>query len=74
MKREQAEAIAMASLERRHGLIPSLGPSPWVIDAIIEAVAIEREECAKVCDSVDNYANPMTAKDCADTIRARGER
>lgn len=44
------------------------------------ARAIEREarqqaleEAAQVCDSVDNYANPMTARDCADAIRALKE-
>jgi hypothetical protein len=36
------------------------------------AVAAEREACAKILDSVDNYANPMTATDCAAAIRARG--
>lgn len=35
--------------------------------------AAEREECAKICDSVNNYDNPMTANDCADAIRARGQ-
>jgi hypothetical protein len=33
--------------------------------------AAEREACAKILDSVDNYANPMTAADCAAAIRAR---
>jgi hypothetical protein len=28
------------------------------------------EACARVCDSVDNHANPMTASDCAAAIRA----
>ena len=27
------------------------------------------EEAAKVCDSVNNYDNPMTATDCAAAIR-----
>jgi hypothetical protein len=36
--------------------------------------AAEREACAKIADSVDNYANPMTARDCADAIRARGSK
>lgn len=36
-----------------------------------QAILLEREACAKICDSVDNYANPMTAKDCADAIRSR---
>lgn len=26
-------------------------------------------ECAKVCESVNNHDNPMTANDCADAIR-----
>ena len=34
--------------------------------------AAEREACAKICDSVNNYDNPMTANDVADAIRARG--
>jgi len=33
----------------------------------------EREACTKVCDSV-SHENPMTAGDCADAIRARGEK
>jgi len=51
----------------------------WAVDAELprlqrfaELVAqAEREACAKVCDSVNNYDNPMTASDCADAIRAR---
>ena len=35
------------------------------------AQAMEREACALICDSVNNYSNPMTATDCADAIRAR---
>ena len=35
--------------------------------------AAEREACAQILDSVDNYANPMTANDCAAAIRARGQ-
>lgn len=34
--------------------------------------ASEREACAKICDSVNSYDNPMTANDVADAIRARG--
>ena len=37
------------------------------------AVLAEREACARILDSVNNYDNPMTAGDCADAIRARGE-
>lgn len=35
----------------------------------LQAVLRERERCAQICDSVDNYANPMTARDCAAAIR-----
>ena len=43
-------------------------------DAAFRAGAeAEREACAKVCDSV-SHENPMTATDCADAIRARGEK
>lgn len=28
------------------------------------------EEAARICDSVNNHDNPMTARDCADAIRA----
>ena len=34
-----------------------------------EATARALEAAARVCESVDNYANPMTANDCADAIR-----
>lgn len=37
------------------------------------AVAAEREACAAICDGVNNHDNPMTARDVADTIRARTE-
>ena len=38
------------------------------VDAkVIRAEALE--EAAKVCDSVNNYDNPMTATDCAEAIR-----
>lgn len=36
--------------------------------AAVRAQALE--DAAAVCDSVDNHANPMTARDCADAIRA----
>lgn len=40
--------------------------------ALAEAVMEEREACALICDSVNSFSNPMTATDCADAIRARG--
>ena len=39
--------------------------------SIIEKRMIER--CAAICDSVNNYDNPMTATDCAAAIRKLGE-
>jgi len=40
-----------------------------VLDAILELIAAEREECAKVCEIFYNHE----AKDCAEAIRARGQ-
>lgn len=40
---------------------------------VLHAVEAEREACAQILDGVDNYANPMTANDCAAAIRARGQ-
>lgn len=37
----------------------------------LQAVLRERERCAQICDSVDNFANPMTARDCAAAIRGK---
>lgn len=37
------------------------------------ATKAERERCAKVCESVNNYDNPMTANDRAAAIRQGGE-
>jgi hypothetical protein len=34
------------------------------------AVDAALEQAAVICDSVNNYDNPMTARDCADAIRA----
>lgn len=47
--------------------------SAWVFKLVSDAIAIEREECAKVCDA---YGMPdgtsETAKILAYVIRARG--
>jgi hypothetical protein len=47
----------------------------WTDDELVRFAALvaaaEREACAQILDSVDNYANPMTANDCAAAIRAR---
>ena len=43
-----------------------------IIRAIWSAAqAEEREECARIADSVNNYDNPMTAQDVADSIRQK---
>jgi hypothetical protein len=52
----------------------------WVIKLVGDAVAVERESCAKLCDEIPAL-NPMflldvayeaATLDCADAIRARG--
>ncbi len=40
--------------------------------AVAEAVASEREACAVVCETLWNKGTPGHAKDCAQSIRARG--
>jgi hypothetical protein len=42
-------------------------------DAIRWAIQQEREACAKVCESMD-HDGVMIAADCAEAIRARGEK
>ena len=44
-----------------------------IAEGLEAEVLMEREACAKILDSVDNYANPMTAADCAAAIRARSK-
>lgn len=43
-----------------------------VQDAVSDAVAAEREACAVVCETLWNKGTPGHAKDCAQSIRARG--
>ena len=45
----------------------------WLERFAALVAAAEREACAQILDGVDSYANPMTANDCADAIRARGQ-
>tara|TARA_R110000868_G_scaffold183870_2_gene425201 strand:- start:1102 stop:1458 length:357 start_codon:yes stop_codon:yes gene_type:complete len=49
-----------------------------VREMIKEAVEMEREACAKVCESVDDFCKELNgmidiAESCAATIRARGQ-
>ena len=56
------------------GVTYTSGALPELLERFAALVAAaEREACAKICDSVNNYDNPMTANDVADAIRARGQ-
>jgi len=46
-------------------------PYHWEPDAIKAAVLIEREACAKVCESMNKYMDD--GEECAAAIRARGQ-
>lgn len=49
--------------------------SAWVFKLVADAIAIEREACAKVCNHlVINHPGraDLTVVQCADAIRARG--
>lgn len=52
-----------------HGANAAYYSADQLRDFARQAVLAERERCAKVCDSVNNHDNPMTANDCADEIR-----
>lgn len=48
--------------------------SAWVIKLVNDAIAIEREACAKVCDKkMENHGWDTYIDDIADAIRARGQ-
>jgi hypothetical protein len=48
--------------------------SAWVIKLVNDAIAIEREACAVLCDRGDRMFKPaLTQFDCAALIRARGQ-
>ena len=42
--------------------------------AVREAVEAEREACAKLCEECGSIVDELTPKDCADAIRARGNK
>ena len=42
--------------------------------AVREAVAAEREACAKVCDSLNEDFDHLYVEACAEAIRARGNK
>ena len=48
----------------------------WTEELVVFAklvAAKEREACVRIVESVNSYDNPMTAGDCSEAIRARGE-
>jgi len=50
--------------------------SPWIMKLVSDAVALEREACAKVCEGLKGPHKSYglkVAKECANAIRARGE-
>ena len=84
MTREDAIRMALFA-----GAKPSGNPEKWDIFEISDeslerfaylVAAHEREECAKVCDGMEAKAEGTecckwpTPKDCAEAIRARGEK
>jgi hypothetical protein len=51
--------------------------SPWIMKLVCDAVAKEREACAKVCEAEISKVKPLysvVADNCVKAIRARGER
>ena len=55
------------------GHVSRLRKASRIDKLIADAVAAEREACAKVCDGMD-HNGVMIAADCAAAIRARGEK
>ena len=67
MMREEFEKWRMAQIDRA---VDKTTHEWEVWQAGRRAGAMDmRERAAKVCDSVNNYDNPMTASDCAADIR-----
>lgn len=82
MTREQAEQLYKKHRGRTRKLVGDVDMA-IAVDAIMEAVAVEREECAKVCEdkqsaasvfvrSADGKLYNAVVKTCVDVIRARG--
>lgn len=45
--------------------------SPWVIKLVADAVKLERESCAKLCEGLTNYRVGSVRADFAAAIRAK---
>lgn len=68
------DTIRMAREAGMGGMLTDVVCTHAELERFAELVrADEREACAKICDSVNSYDNPMTANDVADAIRARGK-
>ena len=48
--------------------------SPWVMKLVLEAVELEREACAKVCEDDMGWLDNGGGELCAKAIRVRGEK
>ena len=46
--------------------------SAWVVKLVNDAIAIEREACAKICESVEGFCDDYDPCYGAAMIRARG--
>ena len=68
----QQRLADMQELAAKAGLAHRMAVQRCVHAAVAEAVSAEREACAVVCDAIWSKGVPGHAKDCADSIRARG--
>jgi len=66
--RQFAALVAEAATEAAN----ARATSSWTL-MCKKMVDFERDACAKIVESVSNHDNPMTAGDCAEAIRARGQ-
>lgn len=69
-----ANVVAAAERERIIATnAPEIEKVNVYIKALEDAVAVEREACAKVCDKLGDEFSDANAAHCADAIRARGQ-
>lgn len=69
-----AENITRFDLDMDGSMEPA-EHGPWVrYEDLVQAIAAEREACAKVCESeFANVAERLYGQDCARVIRARSQ-
>lgn len=68
LKRKQPSPMMFS--QETAAVMPNGAKVTNVYDAYAEGQREALERAAKVCESVNNSDNPMTAQDCADAIRA----